>query len=389
MHLRLGIALTLSLIAPLLADGQAASEAAPPPTTFRVVPTPNPNFNNGLQAVSASSANDIWAVGEAAMHYDGKKWTAFPLSQAGGAISNMSGVADFSPTLAWAVGDVNVGEANPNQVIEQWNGTEWSVFPGPTFAAGDQPNLKGLTAISSDDMWAVGDLLADGGELLYFLFEHWDGSTWTPTTVLSGDAFLFGVSADASNDAWAVGFNGPENDDSLTLAMHYNGASWETVNTPNVGAGANQFNAAAALAPNNIWAVGFSTPVAPPAEAATLTLIEHYDGTSWSVVASPNVGPNSIYQSNRLFGITAVSANDIYAFGSYFASDGSGHQKTLLEHWNGTSWTIAPSPNPTKSTFLSDLLMAGVLAAPDDLWIVGDEDEAPHGGSLAINTNKP
>ena len=45
-----------------------------------------------------------------------------------------------------------------------------------------------------------------------------------------------------------------------------------------------------ALAPNDAWAVGFSTPVAPPKQAATLTLIEHFDGTSWAVVPSPNVG---------------------------------------------------------------------------------------------------
>jgi hypothetical protein len=37
------------------------------------------------------------------------------------------------------------------------------------------------------------------------------------------------------------------------------------------------------------------------------------------VVASP-----SVYQSNRLFGITAVSPTDIWAFWSYFAATGSG-----------------------------------------------------------------
>jgi hypothetical protein len=77
-------------------------------------------------------------------------------------------------------------------------------------------------------------------------------------------------------------------------------------------------------------------------------------------VSSPNVGPKSRSQSNRLFGLTANSANDIWAFGSYFASDGSGHQMTLLLHWDGTSWKIAPSPNPTKGNVLDDVLFAGV-----------------------------
>jgi hypothetical protein len=185
------------------------------------------------------------------------------------------------------------------------------------------------------------------------------------------------VSADATNDVWAVGFTGPENDRSKTLVMHYDGTSWKKSPSPSVGSGASELNGVVALAPNDVWAVGFSTPVAPPKSAATLTLIEHYDGTSWTVVTSPNIGPNSANQSNRLFGITAVSPTDIWAFGSYFAADGSGHQKTLLLHWDGTAWSVAPSPNPTKGGFLSDLLFAGVAVAPRKVWIVGAELRDP------------
>ena len=151
--------------------------------------------------------------------------------------------------------------------------------------------------------------------------------------------------------------------------------------TPNVGEGTNKLNAVLALAPNDVWAVGFSTPVAPPEPAATLTLIEHFDGVSWAVVPSPNVGPNSANQSNRLLGLTANSANDIWAFGSSFAADGSGHQMTLLLHWDGTSWTVASSPSPTKGGFPCDLLWAGVVSSPGDVWLLG----SAHAGSLAMH----
>lgn len=355
---------------------------------FQAVSTPHPNFNNGLSAVSASSGTDIWAAGEALMHYDGTAWTAFTPALKN-EISTINGVVDISPTLAWAAGVTDNQQGLRGQVIEQWNGTSWNVFPGPQFAAGDEPDLFAVASTSADDIWAIGSLLGDDGSQLFYLFEHYDGTKWTATTQLSGDAFLFGASADATNDAWAVGFNGPENDTSRTLVMHYNGTNWKSMSAPSVGNGANQLNAVLALAPNDVWAVGFSTPEAPPKEVATLTLIEHYDGTSWSVVPSPNVGPNSIYQSNRLLGITANSPTDIYAFGSYFDSDGSGQQFTLLEHWDGTSWTIQPSPNPTKKSvnFVSDLLFAGVVVGPGNIWIVGAEDEAPHEGALAIHTS--
>ncbi len=375
------VAFTLILVSgiPSLAQTGASS-------IFRVVPTPNENFDNGLQAASASSPDDIWAVGQSTIHYDGTKWTAFAAPKIRGDNTGyLAGVVDISPTLAWAAGTINVGLANPGQVIEQWNGTQWSEFPGPNFGSGNTPAVFAMTSTSANDIWAIGDLLVDE-ELLFFLFEHWDGTAWTYTTVESGDAFLEGASADATNDVWAVGFNGPENDDSGTLAMHYNGSSWQQVATPNVGSGANQFNGVLALAPNDVWAVGFSTPEPPPQETATLTLIEHYDGTKWSVVPSPNIGPNSVYQSNRLFGLTANSPNDIWAFGSYFSASGSGHQFTLLLHWDGKTWTTAPSPDPTEGGFLSDLLFAGVRPAPGNIWIFGTEDEAPHSGTLAIRT---
>jgi hypothetical protein len=380
-------AITILSIMPAGAVQAAAVSVAPASVTFRVVPTPNDNFNNGLLAASASSPNDIWAVGQSTIHFDGTKWTAFPAAKiAGNNTSFLGGVADISPTQAWAVGTVNIGLKNPGQVIEQWNGTAWSLFPIRPFAPGDQPNLRSMTAISADDIWAIGSLLSDDGQKLSFLFEHWNGTSWTVSSLRSGDAFLLAVAADATNDVWAVGFEGPENDDSGTLVLHYNGSTWESLPSPNVGRGANQLNAVAALSPSDVWAVGFSTPVAPPQEAATLNLIEHYDGTSWSVIPSPNRGPTSIFESNRLLGVTAISANNVWAYGSYFAADGSGHQKTLLMNWNGSTWSIVPSPNPTRHGFLSDLLFAGVSPAANDFWIFGAEDESPHDGTLAIHS---
>jgi hypothetical protein len=348
-------------------------------STFQVVPTPNENLNSELFAASASSPNDIWAVGQSTIHFDGTTWTAFPAPMIKGDNNSfLQGVVAISPTLAWAAGNVT-GGAHPGQVIEQWNGTKWSLFPGPKFGKKDQADVFAMTSSSANDVWAIGSLVNLGTGLVSSLFEHWNGTAWTATTVESNNEFLFGASADATNDAWAVGFHGSDNIG--TSAMHWDGTTWKSVTTPNVGEGTNKLNAVLALAPNDVWAAGFSTPVAPPKRAATLTLIEHFDGTSWAVVPSPNVGPNSANQSNRLLGLTANSSNDIWAFGSYFAADGSGHQMTLLLHWDGISWTVASSPSPTKGGFPCDLLWAGVVSPPGDVWILG----SVHDGSLAIH----
>jgi hypothetical protein len=369
--------LTVAMFQDSTAQGQTATGSI-----VQVVPTPNQNPNSELFAASSSSPNDIWAVGQSTIHFDGTTWTAFPAPMIKGDNNSfLQGVVAISPTLAWAAGNVTDG-AHPGQVIERWDGSKWSLFPGPKFGKKDRADVFAMTSSSANDVWAIGSLVNLGTGSVSPLFEHWNGTAWTATTGESSNEFLFGASADAANDAWAVGFNGSDNIE--TSAMHWDGTNWKRVATPNVGEGTNKLNAVLALAPNDVWAVGFSTTVAPPREAAKLTLIEHFDGTKWAVVPSPNVGPNSASQSNRLLGLTANSANDIWAFGSYFAADGSGHQMTLLLHWDGTSWTIAPSPSPSKGGFPCDLLWAGVVSSPRDMWILG----SVHDGSLAIHMTK-
>jgi hypothetical protein len=378
VKLTFGAVMLFGLTVVLFQNSQALAQTEAG-LTFEVVPTPNENLNSELFAASASSPNDIWAVGQSTIHFDGTKWTAFPAPMIkGDNKSFLQGVAAISPTLAWAAGNVTDG-THPGQVIEQWNGTKWSLFPGPKFGKKEQADVFAMTSTSANDVWAIGSLVNLGSGLVSSLFEHWNGTAWTATTVESNNQFLFGASADAENDAWAVGFNG--SDSITTSAMHWDGTNWKRVATPNVGEGTNKLNAVLALSPNDIWAVGFSTPVAPPKRAATLTLIEHFDGANWTVVPSPNIGPNSANQSNRLLGLTANSANDIWAFGSYFAADGSGHQMTLLLHWDGTSWTVASSPSPTKGGFPCDLLWTGVVSSPGDVWILG----SVHDGSLALH----
>jgi hypothetical protein len=380
-------------LAVITLQGTPAGAQANGGSIFKVVPTPNGNkFNSSIFAASASSPTDIWGVGNSMMHFSGTKWTAFPAPLINGELTaDLQGVVDISSTEAWAIGNVTLG-ANPGQIIEKWNGTKWSLFPNPTLLPNSQGDLFAMTSTSATDIWAVGNLVQQviNGAVSYNLFEHWNGTSWTPTFI-NDPTFeaLTGVSEDAIDDAWAVGWVSPEGDGSNgTLAIHWNGTKWSGVATPaNLGEGPNQLNAVVALAPDNAWAVGYSTP-GLAGQSATLTLILHWDGTTWSIVPSPNVGPHSTSQSNRLLGITANSADDIYAFGSYFAADGSGHQMTLLLHWDGTSWTIVPSPNPTKGNFLDDLLFAGVVPSPGNIWILGNEDEGSQGGmgTLAIHS---
>lgn len=67
------------------------------------------------------------------------------------------------------------------------------------------------------------------------------------------------------------------------------------------------------------------------------TLIESWNGTSWSVVPSLNS------RDSYLDGVSCVSATACTATGTYYTN---GLDKTLIESWNGTRWSTVPSPNP-------------------------------------------
>jgi hypothetical protein len=131
----------------------------------------------------------------------------------------------------------------------------------------------------------------------------------------------------------------------------------QSYGTHSIDAGAPPFktlNAVVEVSARNIWAVGTSFSLSNPVER---TLIEHWDGTAWSIVPSPN--PTTTHDTS-LNGVAEVSANDVWAVGS---STG-----TLIEHWNGKQWSIVASPNPPGST---GSLSAVAEVSAHDIWAVG------------------
>ena len=377
--------LALSAASSLQQLSYAQIAEAPGSSIFTVVRTPNIRpfpFHSDLAAVSASSGSDIWAVGQSGVHFDGLTWTAFALPDiAGDLTSGISGVADLAPNNVWSVGNININEQNPNQIIEHFDGTKWSVSPGPSFQPTDQPTLEGLTAISATNMWAAGAILTTIGGFpsLFPLFEHFDGTSWTATideSTLNG--FIFGISADATNDVWAVGTVAL----GATFIEHFDGTAWSVVPSPSPGNGQINLFGVTAIAPNDAWAVGFFVE-APNQDRPQKTLIEHWDGTSWTVVPSPNVGgPNTQTISNQLRGVIAVSANDVWAFGD---TDDFGPSKirNLVLHWNGTAWSIVPSPSPNpRHTLIDDVIAGGTVIPQGNLWLVGVADGF---GTMVLN----
>jgi hypothetical protein len=268
------------------------------------------------------------------------------------------------------------------------------VVPSPTIA---NSQLLSTAAITASDIWAVGDVLGSGGSFST-LAEHFDGTSWsvvsTPTPPKGGE--LFGVVAGARSDVWAVGEQGPSTSHQ-PLIEHWDGTSWSIVASPNLAAGGG-LNAVTMVSSSNVWAVGFNSN-------SSDALVEHWDGTSWNVVASPaftgagaqngvsadasndvwvvgavQSGPTILHfdgtswsQVTGLAGnaahnaVTALSPTDVWVVGDERTS--TKHVRAMIRHWDGTSWAIVPSPDPSKT--MSSFLYGVASVSASDIWAVG------------------
>jgi hypothetical protein len=361
--------------------------AQPGACSWQVVPSPNENpslYGNTLTKLTVVSSNDVWSIGtfgrnqEGAqqrsliLHWDGTTWTNVPHPEPGSG-SQLYDIAAASSTDVWAVGTTSDAEGNgPHGLIEHWDGTTWSVIPavdpGSTFW-----HFEGVATAGPDDVWAVGNTATgdSGGTLI----EHWDGNAWAIVASpapqprpLSGEPYssLDAVTTVSAEDAWAVGevANVAPAGASNTLVEHWDGNVWSVISSPDViandsGEPFDHLLSVAANSPSDVWAVGIRGEGAGIEGQGDHTLVEHWDGQSWQVAVTADVGT-----WNRLHGV-AVWSGGALVVGSY-QNESGGTPSGLIEQWDGTSWKVVENPAGSAGR------LYGVAAVPSDgAWAVG------------------
>jgi hypothetical protein len=350
----------LLIPAALVVAPGAALASVPSCNVWTGVPAPNEGAAvNSLSSVTALSPCNVWAVGYyqdaqdgmslmLAEHWNGSSWT---ISLPPGPDTNfniLEAVSASSLDRVWAVG--LTGNAT---YIAQWNGSSWARVPSPS--PGNSGNLGGVAAISDTSAWAVGQFSSGSSSKVLVL--HWNGSNWTRQAAPSpaGDAEFRGVTALSARNAWAVGDVSTASS-GKTLIEHWNGSKWAQVRSPNPRnvSGEIFLSGVVGTSASNVWAVGSYV-----SGHQLKTLIEHWNGRSWKIVASPSPG-----SSDLLNGVTATSATNAWAVGDYT----HGKQTTLILHWNGRAWSKVASPSPGAVSGFADVTATG----KSGLWAVGD-----------------
>ena len=233
----------------------------------------------------------------------------------------------------------------------------WSVVPNPTGSG--ETYLYDVAALSSTEAWAVGEAIENGDEVP--LLERWDGVRWVRQSRPEvADAYLYGVDAVSTSDVWAVGHQDLQQYTSRSVIEHWTGSEWTRIPSPNPSRdpaiGRNELYDVVALASDDAWAVGYfiTQDVYSYSE-----LLAHWDGTRWR----PQWVPRRGYRP--LISIDAVSADDIWAVGQQLTADET--YAALIERWDGSRWSRVASPDIGATAYLT-----GVAAvAADDVWAVG------------------
>jgi hypothetical protein len=116
----------------------------------------------------------------------------------------------------------------------------------------------------------------------------------------------------------------------MTLAEHWDGSSFSIVPTANVQGRTNVLEGTDGTSSTDVWAVGHADVTG---FIGSVSLIEHWNGSSWSIVRSPNSGGQG--DQNNLFDVAAISPTDAWAVGTFV---GVQRSSSILLRWDGSRW---------------------------------------------------
>ncbi|HEY3951875.1 MAG TPA: hypothetical protein VGM53_00740 [Streptosporangiaceae bacterium] len=325
-----------------LAGGQKALAERWDGTTWAVLSVPRPAGaeSYSLSAVSCTSADACTAVGYArpgsgfdrplAERWNGTTWAVQPTVQRDEG-SYLLGVSCASASACTAVG-YSRDVPDLLTLAERWNGTKWVIQKSANATSYD--SLSAVSCPSVSDCTAVGSTNT-GGPRTRSVAERWNGTTWALQHVPNpaGNSALTGVSCTSGTACTAVGHSGPQTS-STAVADRWNGTTWAVQSVPDPAGGNFLFGVSCASS-RSCTAVGFGNDA--KGYHPTGTLAERWNGTQWSVQATPRRG--------KTVQLSAVSCPSATACGAVGA-DSTKTGVTLAEAWNGTSWAIQHSPSP-------------------------------------------
>ncbi|HEX2315124.1 MAG TPA: hypothetical protein VHJ17_15380 [Thermomonospora sp.] len=324
-------------------EGVAMLLAPDPRSPWRLPPPFAIEAPHVLSAVAATSPDDVWAVGQArgrplALHWNGSSWSVppgppSPAALVGPGLEGVTARRHSAATEVIAVGgayDRLLGAEVP--LLRHWDGAFWTdlaapVLPGGTGVARDYV-LTDVTLVAPGRAWAVGHAFGRAARLVALF---WNGESWHVAEGLPDvpQGKLLAVTGTSPHDVWATGAAGRSG-----LIVHFDGRTWRRSPSPTTRSPLTDVSAAA---PDDVWCAGGGT-------------VLRWNGRKWTRIKVPIGSVNTV---------TAVSPTNVWLGGA----------RGDLAHYDGHRWTWVPGPDELRDTAVWQASTATHPTGPT--WMVG------------------
>ncbi|MGW0656487.1 hypothetical protein ACWD4T_48500 [Streptomyces umbrinus] len=411
------------------AQGQSQPEApaerqvaAPGKAPWKLSLPPSEAESTAFYDVTATSRNDAWAVGAkadesstsapVAKHWDGTRWRDVPPAVTGGRPAALDAVAASSPNDVWAAGiytDIEIGAASsgsprlpeglkadrlpdalldrlPNTlaerlrkgsalpeadgaiVLQHWDGTRWNPVSRPAPAQGWMRFVMEMKSMGTNSVWLTtldwnptadptDPAKAYAGHL-----EHWDGHRWSSTTLPQAPngrpVEPYGITGTGPDDVW-VSATTEADGVSTPLVYHFDGRRWtvKTVPVPYEYGPGWMGNHIVSTRRGTVHVLGKTNDPNVPSGL----LSARWDGRAWKQMPVPGI--------DEVNTADADGSGDVWVAG--WQPGGDSH--TVFSRWDGTTWTEEELPEELTSTSAGSTVFAikgvpgtsGVLAVGD------------------------
>jgi hypothetical protein len=280
-----------------------------------------------------------------------------PGVKAGPSTSALQADSCLSATSCIAVGSYLSPTNTELTLTESWDGTSWTIDdatnPPPVTGV-----LLSMSCSAANSCTAVGYTNIPNHVLLVPFAESWNGTTWTVHAPqrIRGTGVLYGVSCPSVTTCIAVGTYDAGDGDFFPMAEMWNGTRWTLQTVPNPTTAPtnirNGLNSISCTSPSFCTAVGSYTTGVSRRDGHTL--VEVWNGTTWTIESS--LDPN---ETQYLYGVSCTSPSACTAVGERKSG-----LTVLAETWNGKSWKIQNAPAPKGATS-SDLATVACSSTSD------------------------
>ena len=380
-----------------------------------------------MLAVSCSDASTCMTVGTrngvpVSEQWTAAKWTertpALPEGAAGGTLEGVS----CTEASCMAVGNFHEKGGSDQALAEEWNGVSWSVlFIGDPTETKGNVELHGVSCASSTACYTVGTYVtkASGGiaEEEKTLVQTWNAAEhiWSiqasPNPTGSKFSVLAGVSCSSATACTAVGATYPValGGEAKTLGERWNGTAWSLQSTVNPTA-VTEVGLEGVSCGSASMCMGVGTD-----NYRGKGVVEVWGGTEWKIVSTLSAGANAVSCASATWcmtvarngsaawslkeepvfktwgatekalsipagateivfnGVSCTSTTACTAVGSYRAE--SGVYKTLVDRWNGTTWSQQTAVSPAEGA--REMMLAVSCSDASTCMTVGTRNGVP------------